>query len=136
MEELGCSVSDIHCSIVCDLYTFPPSVSSSSLADSRKDKPPKSKSNTRSSSVTVTICVSFAATPFGCGIGPSMVSRTSSGSGPSGMVVDCLSVEPFGRFCEARKELVDSFETSESDEALGVKPGLGVGACDGACAGG
>jgi hypothetical protein len=55
---------------------------------------------------------------------PRSVSSTSSGSGPSATVVDCFNAEPLSRRDDARNELVESFEARDSDELLGVTPGL------------
>jgi hypothetical protein len=71
----------------------------------------------------VTLGVSAGATvPFD--LLPRSVSSTSSGSGPSAMVVDCFRVEPFGRRDDARKELVESFDIRDRLEPLAVRPGL------------
>jgi hypothetical protein len=76
----------------------------------------------------VTLCGSSGATPFA--LAPRSVSSTSSGSGPSATAVDCFRVEPLGRRDDARKELVESLEIRDSDEPLGVTPGLRGDACE------
>lgn len=59
-----------------------------------------------------------------CPVFPSLVSELSrlssisSDSLLSTMMVDCFKLDPFGRRAEARRDVVESLEANDSDDAL------------------
>lgn len=56
---------------------------------------------------------------------PRILARTSSGSGASSTVEDCLKEEPLVFFAEARREDDESFETKDNaEDPLVLSPGL------------
>ena len=87
-------------------------------ASSRSDRPPKSKSSSRSGSVIELVDPSTNRAPSP--LGPKIFSRTSSAAVSSSTVVDCFRVDPFALFEDANNDVEESLEISEIEEPLGV----------------
>lgn len=120
----------VHSSSVCALYTCSSSLSKGSPATmSCRLKPPKSHSLS-SSSCPIGGGVPFVALwPFPEGDFKSSplynsFPKTSKGSGTFGGAAACLRFEPLGLRVDESKEVLESLETNDREDDLGLKGGL------------
>lgn len=110
--------------VVCTCSSFTKGELSETI--SRKLRPSKSSSaSIPQSNMALFPCraTSFAEPAMSFSPTATIFSRTSTGSGASTAETPCLSAEPFVFLDDASNEVVESLETSDSDDDRGVKPG-------------